>query len=115
MAVIGNGQVDVEGIPIRRKRAGQGYGRRRRLGSREVEQQPIRENPGSFRYPELPRRKRLLTDLERDEAPGIAGEGFHPELEGALDKTILSLEVLRTQEGPLHPDYGLESLHRISS
>src|ERR1039457_6691818 len=111
MAVIGYRQVDVERILVWRKTAGQGYRRRRRLGSREVEQQPIREDSGGFRYPELTRRERLLTDLQLDESPGIAGEGLHAELERALDETILSLEVLRTQEGALHPDYGLESLH----
>ena len=115
MAVIGNRQVDVERILVRRKRAGQGYGGRRRLGSREVEQQAIGEDSGGFRNPELTRRERLPADLERDEAPGIAGEGLHPEFERTLDETVLRLEVLRAQEGALHPDYRLESLHRISS
>src|SRR4029077_9740010 len=113
--VVGDGQVNIQASRSRIKEIRQGLRGRRRIRIRDIKQQPIRKNASSPRNHKLSLGKHLLIDDQLTESPSTKLQRLQPEIERVLNKPVLRLQVLRSEERPLGPDHWLQLLHRIPS
>ncbi len=111
VSVIGYAQEHIHRILIRTERLCQRDRRRQGFRTGKIEQEPVGEYSRRFRQAELAGCKRFLFDPQVQKAPGIRGQGFQPALKRALNEAVLSLQMLRAQQGTLHPNYRLKLTH----
>ena len=113
LPVLGDGQVNIQALRAGFKEIRQRLGGWRRVRVRDIEQQPIRENTRSPRDYKLPFSEHLLINDEFTESPGAELQRLQAEIKRVLDKPVLRLQVLGSEERPLGPDHRLQLLHKI--
>ena len=115
LTIVRNGQVDVETLSSGLEEFLQRFGRRRRIGFRNLEQQSIGENAGGARDGKLPFCQQLRIDRKLAKSPRTKLERLQAKIERILDEAILHLKMLRSQERALGPQNWFQLLHRIAA
>jgi hypothetical protein len=113
-ALLRDAQEHVELVLVDVERFRQGLGRGRRIGRGNVERHAVREKASRRCDGHVPGRQLFMVNPYMAEAPRTKTERFGMEAEGTFNKTILGLQVLGTEERPLHPDHRLQLPHSDS-
>src|SRR5579885_2032939 len=115
IAMMRNGEVNVDGILIDLVTIHQRLRRGGRIGIRRFKKQPVRKYARRARERDRSRSERGLIDLQPLKSPGPKIQRLHLELKRVLDEPVLALEMLRSKKRPLRPDHRLQSLHILST
>src|SRR5947208_95271 len=81
------------------------------FASRNVEQQPIRKDSRCSSNGKAAAGQRLAVDLQPAKSPRTEYQRRELELEQVLEKSVLGLEVLWTEQNALCPQHGLHLPH----
>ena len=81
---------------------------------RELERQAVGEDPRGSGDAERARRQFPAVDWQRAKSPRAEGQAFALKMYQVFEETVLTLEVLRSEERTSRPDYRLQSAHAVT-